>query len=153
MTKQEILQNIYKQLRLTSAIRNKQDFAEKIGYNYTCTSSALNGNERYLNDRFFTRILRAFPQVSEEYIKTGQGDVLIIGLEKGELLESPLTGILPLSSHNPSTNAPVDLRMVLHALEVQQELTRRQQAQTETILEELNKLIELIRTISNAPQR
>ena len=148
MTKQEILLSIYNQLRVTGAIRNRQDFAEKIGYNYTCTSSALNGTERYLNDRFFTRILRAFPQVSEEYIRTGKGEVLVVELEDGKQLESPSTGILPFSL--PCASA--DLEKVLSALKEQQELTRRQQAQTEKVLEEIDKLMELIRTMSNTVQ-
>ena len=147
MTKQEILQSIYNQLRRTGAIRNKQDFAERIGYNYTCTSAALNGTERYLNDRFFTRILRAFPQVSEEYIKSGQGDILVNNTDNAELLESPSTGILPLSSANPISSS---IGKILSALEEQQELTRRQQAQTERVLYEIERLIEHIRAISNS---
>lgn len=146
MIKQDILQNVYKKLRSTGAIRNKQDFAEKIGYNYTCTSSALNGTERYLNDRFFTRILRAFPQVSEEYIKTGQGDIFV-SKENGEGIESSSTGILPLPSFSPTTNVHMDLGRLLATLEKQQALTRRQLAQTEKVLEQINNLIETLRSM------
>ena len=149
MTKQDILKSIYNQLRITGAIRNKQDFAEKIGYNYTCTSSALNGTERYLNDRFFTRILRAFPQVREEYIRTGEGDIMVNSTAQGDKIESPSTGIHPLSSSSPIT---IILGKILSALAEQQELTRRQQAQTEKVLDEIEILIEHIRTMSKTSQ-
>jgi len=150
MTRQEILQNVYNKLRITGAIRNRQDFAEKIGYNYTCTSAAFNGAERYLNDRFFTRVLKAFPQVSDEYIRTGQGDILAVDAETGEVYEPVTTGIMPFTQpqQRPAGTHTVDLEKVLEAIGEQQELTRRQQEQTDKALEQIDKLIEIIRTMS-----
>ena len=150
MTKQEILQTIYNKLRFTGAVRNRQDFAEKIGYNYTCTSAALNGAERYLNDRFFTKVLRAFPQVSESYVRTGQGPVLVVDAETGEVFQQQSTGIQPYcppAQPNQTVHA-VDMEQVLAAIGEQQELTRRQQMQTEKALEQIDKLIEIIRSMS-----
>ena len=150
MTKQEILQNVYNQLRASGAVRNRQDFAEKIAYNYTCTSAALNGAERYLNDRFFTRVLRAFPQVSEEYIRTGQGPVLVVDTETGEVAGASPTGILPLTNPapNPEGAYTVELERVLSALGEQQALTQRAQEQTQRALEQVDKLIEIIRSMT-----
>ena len=150
MSKQEILQNVYNQLRAYGAVRNRQDFAERIGYNYTCTSAAFNGAERYLNDRFFTRILRAFPQVSEEYIRTGQEPVLILSNEASDEDESQVTGINPFSSnmHRLAGNNEVDLNRVFATLREQQELIRHQQAQTERALEQIDNLIGIIRTLT-----
>ena len=150
MTKQEILQNVYNQLRATGAVRNRQDFAEKIAYNYTCTSAALNGAERYLNDRFFTRVLRAFPQVSEEYIRTGQGPVLYVDTETGDVAGASPTGILPLTDPTPAPDATytVELERVLAALGEQQALTQRAQEQTQRALEQVDKLIEIIRSMA-----
>lgn len=150
MTKQEILQNVYNQLRATGAVRNRQDFAEKIAYNYTCTSAALNGAERYLNDRFFTRVLRAFPQVSEEYIRTGQGPVLAVDAETGEMAGPQATGILPFTVAQPNADGtyPVEVERVLAALGEQQALTRRAQEQTQRALEQVDKLIEIIRSMT-----
>lgn len=150
MTKQEILQNVFTQLRASGVVRNKQDFAEKIAYNYTCTSAAFNGEERYLNDRFFTRVLRAFPQVSEEYIRTGQGPVLVVDTETGEVLGPQSTGILPFTESKtvPDGTFTVDMERVLSALGEQQVLTRRAQEQTQRALEQVDKLIEIIRSMA-----
>ena len=146
MTKQEILQNVYNQLRATGAVRNRQDFAEKIAYNYTCTSAALNGAERYLNDRFFTRVLRAFPQVREDYVRTGQGPVLNVDTETGEVMAPLATGILPFTEQQPTPTTQagtfsVDVEQVLTSIGKQQELTRRAQ-------EQVDKLIEIIRSMT-----
>ena len=155
MTRQEILQNVFNKLRITGAVRNRQDFAEKIGYNYTCTSAALNGAERYLNDRFFTKVLRAFPQVSEAYIRTGEGPVLVVDTETGEVAAPPIMPFCPQAQSPAQQQAPVpgvtytlDVERILSAIGEQQELTRRQQAQTERALEQVDKLIEIIRTMT-----
>lgn len=150
MSKQQILQNIYNKLQETGAVRNRQDFSEKIAYNYTCTSAALNGAERYLNDRFFTRVLRAFPQVSEEYVRTGQGPVLNVDTVTGEVMAPQATGILPFTEQQPVAPAgyAVDVERVLTSIGEQQELTRRAQEQIQRALEQVDKLIEIIRSMT-----
>lgn len=149
MTKQEILINVFNKLRLTGAVRTKQDFAEKIGYNYTCTSGAFNGVERYLNDRFFTRIINAYPQVSEDYIRTGTGEILIEESQAGVPLQQPTTGIVPLASTRPESTANIE--RLLDIIREQQELTRRQQEQTDKALEQMDALIGIISTITRLP--
>ena len=147
MSKQEILMNIYNKLCITGAIRTRQDFAEKIGYNYSCTSAALNGVERYLNDRFFTRILKAFPQVSEDYVRTGEGSVLAADPETGEVYEKTGSGIVPLTDPRPNAPSAMVERM-LDALTEQQALMHRQQEQTDKALEQIESLIGIIRAIT-----
>jgi hypothetical protein len=150
MTKQEILLNVFNKLRLTGAVRTKQDFAEKIGYNYTCTSGAFNGVERYLNDRFFTRIINAFPQVNEDYLRTGAGEILLeTDPETGEVYAPSATGIVPLTPPRPSVSENMEKLMTL--FEEQQALTRRQQEQTEKALEQIDQLITIIHALANAP--
>lgn len=150
MTKQQILQNIYNKLQETGAVRNRQDFAEKIAYNYTCTSAALNGAERYLNDRFFTRVLRAFPQVSEAYIRTGQEPILIVGSETDDEVEPQATGINPYTDdlQRLTGNNVVDMNRVFITLREQQEFMQHQQAQTDRALEQIDNLIAIIRTLT-----
>lgn len=147
VSRQEILQSIYNKLKFTGAVRSRQDFAEKISYNYTCTSAAFNGMERYLNDRFFTRILKAFPQVSEEYVRTGVGEVLIADPETGEVYGMSGTGIQPLTTPRTRGN-DTDVDRALQAIEAQTELMRNQQRQTEKALEQIDRLIEIIQTMT-----
>ena len=154
MLKQEILQIVFDKLRFAGAVRSKREFAEKIDYNYTSLSAAFNGEPRYLNDRFFSRILRAFPQVSETFIRTGEGPVLLdADPMTGEVYDNTGgTGINPIPSAQQPQPHPqsytVDMESVMAALTEQQELTRRQQEQTEKALSQIDKLIEIIRTMS-----
>lgn len=146
MTKQDTLQKVFYSLRSNGIVRDLKDFATKIGYNYSCTSAAINGEERYLNDRFFSRIIRAFPQVSVDFIRTGQGPVLIEDIVN----DTPSTGINPINLPTPSHEKTIitDTDRLLTALTEQQELTRRQQLQTEKALEQIDKLIDIIRSMS-----
>ena len=147
MTRQEILLNVYNKLRVTGAVTSRQDFANKIGYNYTCTSAAFNGAERYLNDKFFTRIIRAFSQVSEDYIRSGQGEILVADPETGEVYGQNGTGIVPRLE--PQQENKPDISKLIATIAEQQELTRRQQEQTDKALAQIDQLIEIIRNMNN----
>lgn len=55
MDKQQRLQNIYEQLLGNGVVRNKKEFAEKIGLNYPGVVSALKGDPRYLTDSLLAK--------------------------------------------------------------------------------------------------
>lgn len=75
-TRQEILNAAFDALYATRAVRNKTDFAQKIGYNNSVMSSAFNGLERYLTDNLFYTITKVFPQINPAFMETGEGDIL-----------------------------------------------------------------------------
>lgn len=61
--KKILVQDIYRALVGAGLIENQKDFANKLGANTSTISSALNGNETYLTNKFFKRIYDTFPQL------------------------------------------------------------------------------------------
>lgn len=75
MTRQEILSNVFFQLRNAGFVYNKGDFARRLHYDPSHMSSIFSGS-RKISNKVFNRILEVFPQVNELYLHTGVGFVL-----------------------------------------------------------------------------
>ena len=82
-----------------------------------------------------------------DYVRTGEGQVLAANPETGELYEKTGSGIVPLTDPRPNAPSAIMERM-LDALTEQQALMNRQQEQTEKALEQIESLIGIIRTIT-----
>lgn len=61
--KKKFIQDIYRALIGAGLIENQKDSANKLGANTSTISSALNGNETYLTNKFFKRVYDTFPQL------------------------------------------------------------------------------------------
>lgn len=142
MSRQEILVNVFTKLKLAGVIGSKREFSQAMDYNYTCLSAAMNGDERYLTDRLFKRIQRAFPNVNPSYLKSGEGDVLL----PGQSMQSNEIG--NESPQRETFTTTVDLAKLTEELAQQREITRRAQDQTEKALSQIDQLIEIIRTVT-----
>ena len=70
------LNSVYRHLYSTGKVQSKSDFAKKIGYGRANTSSALNGDERYLTDNFFGLVTSAFNEIDLDWLLTGKGSML-----------------------------------------------------------------------------
>lgn len=75
--RQKRLNEAYEYLHENCNIHNKKHFAEAIEYAYPYVSSALNGNEKYLTDKFFKSICAKFSEISLAYLLTGEGELLL----------------------------------------------------------------------------
>lgn len=75
--RQKRLNGVYEYLHNNCNIHSKKHFAEVLDYAYSYVSSALNGNEKYLTDKFFKSVCKKFPDISLAYLLTGEGDMLI----------------------------------------------------------------------------
>lgn len=75
MTRQEILSNVFFQLRNAGFVYNKGDFARRLHYDPSHMSSIFSGS-RKISNKVFNRILEVFPPVNELYLRTGVGFVL-----------------------------------------------------------------------------
>lgn len=75
--RQKRLNEAYEYLHENCNIHNKKHFADAIEYAYPYVSSALNGNEKYLTDKFFKGICTHFPELSLAYLLTGEGELLL----------------------------------------------------------------------------
>lgn len=76
MTRQEILTNVFTQLKLAGYVKNKGDFARRLGYDHCHLAGAFSGSKSVSN-KLLSRILEVFPQVNEDYIRFGSGSVLL----------------------------------------------------------------------------
>jgi hypothetical protein len=75
--RQKRLNEVYEYLHENCNIHNKKHFADAIEYAYPYVSSALNGNEKYLTDKFFKSICAKFSEISLAYLLTGEGELLL----------------------------------------------------------------------------
>ena len=80
--------------RLKKAIRyikgsteyaNQTLIAEKIDFGRTNLSAALNGEEKYLTEGLISKVTNAFPEINQEWLLTGEGE-MIIEEEEDELV-------------------------------------------------------------------
>ena len=80
MSRKDRLKEVYEYVRKNFPIHTQADFSEKLKYNRTYISSAMNGNERYLTDKLFTNICETFEGVFNlDYLLTGDGELLAKG--------------------------------------------------------------------------
>lgn len=87
------LNSVYRHLYSIGKVQSKSDFAKKIGYGRANTSSALNGDERYLTDNFFSLVASAFNEIDLDWLLTGKGSMLV-----------SIDGAMPIQNTNNSTD-------------------------------------------------
>ena len=76
MDKSVRLNEAYEWLRYRKLVSSKREFAEHIGIDKTNLSSAFNGMEKYLTDNLFIKISEAFPELNQDWLLTGEGNML-----------------------------------------------------------------------------
>ena len=79
LDREKRLNEVYEHVHRYFNIHTKGEFADYIKYARAYISSALNGNEKYLTDKLFDSICKAFPGVFDlNYLLTGEGQLLTI---------------------------------------------------------------------------
>ena len=68
--KLRILKDAYTHCLLTGKVHTQKDFAELLGISRTTLSSAMNGNEQYLTDKFVARVIDAVSSPNENAAET-----------------------------------------------------------------------------------
>nr|WP_314603646.1 helix-turn-helix domain-containing protein [uncultured Capnocytophaga sp.] len=71
------LNEAYWYIRKNTEYVNQTLIAEKIGESRSNFSAALNGNEKYVTEGLVRRIVASFPEISREWMLTGQGKMII----------------------------------------------------------------------------
>lgn len=75
--RQKRLQEVYEHLRRWFGIHTQADFANSMKYSRNAISLALNGNEKYLTDKLFESVCKAYPDTFNlDYLLTGNGELL-----------------------------------------------------------------------------
>ena len=89
LDREKRLNEVYEHVHRYFNIHTKGEFADYIKYARAYISSAMNGNEKYLTDKLFDSICKAFPGVFDlDYLLTGKGSLLTVKEEvKNEDIE------------------------------------------------------------------
>lgn len=89
LDREKRLNEVYEHVHRYFNIHTKGEFADYIKYARAYISSAMNGNEKYLTDKLFDSICKAYPGVFDlHYLLTGDGQLLTIEEEvKSEDIE------------------------------------------------------------------
>ena len=79
LDREKRLNEVYEHVHRYFNIHTKGEFADYIKYARAYISSAMNGNEKYLTDKLFDSICKAFPGVFDlDYLLTGKGSLLVV---------------------------------------------------------------------------
>ncbi len=79
LDREKRLNEVYEHVHRYFNIHTKGEFADYIKYARAYISSAMNGNEKYLTDKLFDSICKAFPGVFDlDYLLTGEGSLLVV---------------------------------------------------------------------------
>ena len=145
LDREKRLNEVYEHVHRYFNIHTKGEFADYIKYARAYISSAMNGNEKYLTDKLFDSICKAFPGVFDlDYLLTGKGSLLTIEEEvHNEDLEK---------LYNPQ---PIDQSSLVNALlaakdETIASLRRELDAKNETITLQRSRIAELERQLAAA---
>lgn len=122
MDKSVRLNEAYEWLRYSKLVSSKKEFAEHIGIDKTNLSSAFNGMEKYLTDNLFIKISEAFPELNQDWLLTGEGNML--------KEQSVSTNFEDTNQQSEDMNVSVFLR----ALAEEQSLTREALAQNARLI-------------------
>ena len=79
LDREKRLNEVYEHVHRYFNIHTKGEFADYLKYARAYISSAMNGNEKYLTDKLFDSICKAFPNVFNlDYLLTGKGSLLTV---------------------------------------------------------------------------
>lgn len=119
--RQNRLRKVFDYLVFSGEFKTQSEFAEIIATNKTNLSSAMNGNEKYLSDSLFQKICTAFPALNEEWLKTGEGEMLKV--------PATLTVFAPTDEERKEIGESVDIKA--YPAEVVEEIREEIKAEME----------------------
>ena len=90
------LSDAYDYIRNHYGIHTKRQFAQALGVGEPGLYSAFNGNELYLTDSLFMKIAAAFPIISLDWLKYGDGEMIIEPKEKPTSTDEQIANIIQI---------------------------------------------------------
>lgn len=142
LDREKRLNEVYEHVHRYFNIHTKGEFADYIKYARAYISSAMNGNEKYLTDKLFDSICKAFPGVFDlDYLLTGKGSLLTIEEEvKSEEIEKQNNPIDQSSLVNAALAAKDETITALHEqIQAKDELIAALRQQIELLKQQVTK--------------
>lgn len=131
MKENQRFRNVITSLKENKRVRNQQDFVERIGSDKTTISQIVN-NKIMIPNNLFAKIKEAFPDVSIEWIKSGDG----------ELFNSPVVQTNQNGDNIHGQSVTVnksETEKLLEALDKCHELLKKKDEQIDKLLNILSK--------------
>lgn len=131
MEENQRFRNVITSLKENKKVRNQQDFVERIGSDKTTISQIVN-NKIMIPNNLFAKIKEAFPEVSIEWIKSGDG----------ELFNSPVVQTNQNGDNIHGQSVTVnksETEKLLEALDKCHELLKKKDEQIDKLLNMLSK--------------
>ena len=131
MEENQRFRNVITSLKENKRVRNQQDFVERIGSDKTTISQIVN-NKIMIPNNLFAKIKEAFPEVSIEWIKSGDG----------ELFNSPVVQTNQNGDNIHGQSVTVnksETEKLLEALDKCHELLKKKDEQIDKLLNMLSK--------------
>lgn len=121
-TKSARLKSAFGELIRRGIVSAQKDIAAKMNASPANVSSALNGNETYITDKFLTRFNAAFDNIfSIDWLITGKGDML-----RGEVTQVSLGDMSPnVNGDGNHVNSSADVSRVIDELTAQRTMFER----------------------------
>lgn len=145
MNKTEILTRVYLALQMAGTVVNKKDFAAQMDTSYANLTSSFRGNETHLTNKFFNKLLLAFPQVNPEFVRNGEEPILLTDSE-GKYSRIRKTTEEKAGAKLAEFN--YDPMLLVGTIIEQNEIIRRSQEQMDKSLSQIDSLIEILRGIT-----
>lgn len=140
MVDTERLRAAFEYLRKNKVVRNQQDFVERIGSDKSTVSQIFNGHIQIPNI-LFGKVVEAFPQFSEEWLRFGEGEMLKPGVQQisyGDMSPN-------LNGKGNSVNfVTEDLKIFVEELSAQRRISERTLTLLEKKDEQIDRLISII---------
>lgn len=143
MDKVSVINEVYEYLVGRKLVKNRTDFASRIGIHKSNLSTAMKGGGKYLTEGLFRKIMTEFPFFNAEYLLTGQGS-LIKDASQVQHIKDNGTGIMNNagSVQVGGVQAEESVTALIDELAEQRKLTEQALAQNDRLITIIEKLTE-----------
>lgn len=153
MNRKEVINSAYEYLRFKGIVHTQKDVAQKMGASVSNVSSALNGVESVLTERFLRRFNIAFGNLfNDEWLMTGEGEMLkpivqtVVEINDNKMSGASQIGLLnkmfgPGARENDNCTGNVD------TLQKEVEMLNRIVEEKERAIEDRDKQIEFLKEL------
>lgn len=128
-------------LKINRKIYSQADFAKEVGIGVVQLSEIVSG-KRKVSDYYINKILTRFPEINEEWITTGEGEMLIFQENPSAIADNHSTAV---QGYQNTVNSDVTIAKLIDELAAQRRLTESAQEALLTALQQNTLLIKKLK--------
>lgn len=128
-------------LKINRKIYSQADFAKEVGIGVVQLSEIVSG-KRKVSDYYVNKILTRFPEINEEWLTTGEGEMLIFQENPSAIADNHSTAV---QGYQNTVNSDVTIAKLIDELAAQRRLTESAQEALLTALQQNTLLIKKLK--------